>query len=230
MEVSLLNSIKPMLSVSPASPDYATLRATAVRERSEVNAENSPEEALRREVNALHAGRNKYNSELKKLVRSFERIREMSARNELMRDRVARMKLDLSTIKKARNVALDSRRRARQAKARAIAERINVATVRVRFGAVEKIRRGVQDLRLDETKEQARSAFRGGVSGGPGVSTGNDGGAMDEDDDLAMGSGEDLGGTSQDERDAAEDEGIEEETEEDRTFTTPHVDDVAGLR
>jgi hypothetical protein len=229
VEVSLLNSIKPQLLVSPASPDYAILRAAAVRERSEVNADNSPEEALRREIKALHAGRVKYNIELKKLVSSFARIREISARNELMRDRVARMKLDLSTIKKARNVALDSRRRARQARARAIAERINVANVRVRFGTVAEVRRGVQGLRLDETKEQGRS-FRGGVSGGPGVGTGNDGGDMDEDDDLAMGSGEELGGTSQDERDAAEDEGIEEETEEDRAFTTPHAGDEARLR
>ena len=110
VEVNLLNSIKFQLAVSPASPDYAILRAAAVKERSEVNIENSPEEALRREVNALRAARTKHNIALKELVRSFKSIRGMSARIQLMEDRVARMRLDLSAIKRARNAALDSRR------------------------------------------------------------------------------------------------------------------------
>ena len=230
MEAKLLTTIKPLLSVSPASPDYATLRAAAIRERSEVYADNSPEEALRRETNALRAGRAKHSTALKELLRSFQRIRAMDARNQLMKDRVARMKSDLSSIKRARGAAYESRRRARQARTRAVAERVNMASVRAQFGATEGIRRGVQDLHLDETKEQANLAVRGGVRGGSGADTGYDEGDVDDDEDLAMATSEDLGGTSQDERDAAEDEGSDEETEGDRTFTTPHAADVGRLR
>jgi hypothetical protein len=212
VEVKLLNEIKRQLSVTPASPDYATLRAAAVRERSEVNVDNSPEEALRREVNALRAGRTRYSIALKQLVGSFQRIRRMSVRITVMNDRVARMRLDVVHIKKARSAALSSKRQARQAKARAVVERVNMVNVRAGFGEVEEVRKGVRGLHFDETKEQARPSFR------------------DEEDDLAMTSGEELGGTSQDERDAVEDEGIEEETEEDRTFTTPHASDEARLR
>ena len=74
-------------------------------------------------------------------------------------------------------------------------------------------------IQLDERKEHASASYRG-----------VDGSGVDEDEDLAMASGEELGGTSQDERDAAEDEVIEEETEEDRAFITPHAADVVRLR
>ena len=219
MEVQLLNTIKPMLSVSRASPDYATLRATAMRERSEVYADNSPEEALRREKNALRAGRAKHSTALKELLRSFQRIRTVDVRNQLMKERVGRMKSDLSSIKRAKGAAHESRRRARQARARAVAERVNMASVRARFGATEGIRRDVQSLHFDETKEQANLSFRS-IDAGTGI-------GYDEGDGVED---EDLGGTSQDERDAAEDEGSDEETEEDRVFTTAHAADVARLR